>query len=138
LNSQLLGNSTVLTPTTLPHETSSLCQSNWIFRIETPAITLGKHSKKSCKLRVTISLLTSIRKFQFVFYKAIQERHAGKIMMVRPDTTSMAVVIFAKCDGEPCWSSARRLWRSLGESCCPVMWSPRGSTSVRAALMTAS
>jgi hypothetical protein len=61
--------------------------------------TLRKH----CNLKATISLPTTIRKYQSLYLNAVREHHRGKVVMVRPDTANMSLVTLVKEEGGGAW-----------------------------------
>jgi uncharacterized short protein YbdD (DUF466 family) len=61
--------------------------------------TLRKH----CNLKATISLPTTIRKYQSLYLNAMREHHPGKAVMVRPDTASMSLITLTKEEGGGAW-----------------------------------
>jgi hypothetical protein len=66
--------------------------------------------KKHCNLKATISLPPTIWKYQSLYLKAMRERHAGKVVMVRPDIASMSLVAFLKEEGDPRWTRCPGSW----------------------------
>ncbi len=66
--------------------------------------------KKHCNLKATISLPPNIWKYQSLYLKAMRERHAGKVVMVRPDIASMSLVAFLKEEGDLRWTRCPGSW----------------------------
>ncbi len=66
-------------------------------------INFERVMRRHCGLRVSMSLPPPIRKFQALFLKAMRERYAGRVVMARPDVSSMSLVAFHKKDGDRQW-----------------------------------
>jgi hypothetical protein len=61
--------------------------------------TLRKH----CNLKASISLPTTIRKYQALYLKSMRSHFPGRAVMVRPDTASLALVALVKEEGGSAW-----------------------------------
>jgi hypothetical protein len=63
-------------------------------------INFERVMRRHCGLRVSMSLLTPIRKYKALYLKAIRERYTGRVVMARMDVSSMSLVAFHKKDGD--------------------------------------
>jgi hypothetical protein len=63
--------------------------------------------RKHCGMKASMSLPFQIRRYQSLFYKAMKARYPDRIVMVRPDTPSLAFVAFVKNEGGSGWSRCR-------------------------------
>ncbi len=54
-------------------------------------------------MKASISLPIKIRKFQSLFLNALQDRYAGKVVMVQPNMASLSLVAFMKEEGASAW-----------------------------------
>ena len=78
-------------------------------------IHFEKSLRKHCNLKAQMALPKQIWKYQSAYLRAMRERHAGKVVMVRTDAASMSLVAFTKDEGGNVWER------------CPGMWPiPRG------------
>jgi hypothetical protein len=66
-------------------------------------INFERVMRKHCGLRVTMSLPPPICRFQSLFLKAMKERYKGKVVMVRAEVSSRAMVAFHKMEGDTKW-----------------------------------
>jgi hypothetical protein len=61
--------------------------------------TLRKH----CNLKASISLPTTIRKYQALYLKSMRTHFPGRAVMVRPDTASLTLITLVKEEGGSAW-----------------------------------
>jgi hypothetical protein len=70
-------------------------------------IHFEKTLRKHCGMKASISLPFQIRKYQAMFLNAIKTRYVGRVVMARPDISSLSLVAFMKDEGGSGWSRCR-------------------------------
>ncbi len=70
-------------------------------------IHFEKTLRKHCGIKASMSLPFQIRQNQSLFLKAMRERHVGRVVTARPDTSSLSFIAFMKEEGGNGWSRCR-------------------------------